>query len=81
MKVPRRVPLALVFAVAAAALAASVVLAQPKQKADVFKVAWIYPGQYNDGGWSTAHNDGRLMHADEEEIAREHRVQARRFRL
>ena len=24
-----------------------------------FKVAWIYPGPYNDGGWSTAHDPGR----------------------
>ena len=24
-----------------------------------FKVAWIYPGPYNDGGWSSAHDAGR----------------------
>jgi basic membrane protein A len=25
-----------------------------------FKVAWIYPGPHNDGGWAQAHDDGRL---------------------
>ena len=25
-----------------------------------FKVAWIYPGPHNDGGWSQAHDAGRL---------------------
>jgi basic membrane protein A and related proteins len=30
------------------------------QKAAPFKVAWIYVGPHNDGGWSQAHNDGRL---------------------
>jgi basic membrane protein A and related proteins len=25
-----------------------------------FKVAWIYVGPHNDGGWSQAHDDGRL---------------------
>src|SRR5207253_3893583 len=27
---------------------------------DVFKVAWIYVGPHNDGGWSQAHDAGRL---------------------
>jgi basic membrane protein A len=43
--------------VAALALAASVA-ARPK--ATPFKVAWIYPGPHNDGGWSQAHDAGRL---------------------
>jgi basic membrane protein A and related proteins len=30
------------------------------RKASPFKVAWIYPGPYNDGGWSQAHDAGRL---------------------
>ena len=30
------------------------------QKTDAFKVAWIYVGPHNDGGWSQAHDDGRL---------------------
>jgi basic membrane protein A len=43
--------------VAALALATSVA-ARPK--ATPFKVAWIYPGPHNDGGWSQAHDAGRL---------------------
>ena len=31
-----------------------------RQKASPFKVAWIYPGPHNDGGWSQAHEAGRL---------------------
>jgi basic membrane protein A and related proteins len=27
----------------------------------VFKAAWIYVGPHNDGGWSQAHDQGRLM--------------------
>jgi basic membrane protein A len=30
------------------------------QKATPFKVAWIYVGPHNDGGWSQAHNKGRI---------------------
>jgi basic membrane protein A len=37
--------------------------ANPVKQGKVFKVAWIYPGPYNDGGWSTAHNAGRLYAA------------------
>src|SRR5918912_1968340 len=29
-------------------------------KSDVFKAAWIYVGPHNDGGWSQAHDRGRL---------------------
>jgi basic membrane protein A len=29
-------------------------------KASAFKVAWIYVGPHNDGGWSQAHDNGRL---------------------
>jgi len=29
--------------------------------AEPLKVAWIYPGPHNDGGWSQAHDAGRLM--------------------
>jgi basic membrane protein A and related proteins len=29
-------------------------------KAAPYKVAWIYVGPHNDGGWSQAHNTGRL---------------------
>jgi basic membrane protein A and related proteins len=41
--------------VAALALATSV---SARQTA-AFKVAWIYPGPHNDGGWSQAHDAGR----------------------
>src|SRR5438105_13992426 len=30
------------------------------QQADAFKAAWIYVGPHNDGGWSQAHDAGRL---------------------
>jgi basic membrane protein A and related proteins len=30
------------------------------RSASPFKVAWIYVGPHNDGGWSQAHEDGRL---------------------
>jgi basic membrane protein A and related proteins len=42
-----------------AALTATLASAKPAKKQATFKVAWIYPGPYNDGGWSTAHDDGR----------------------
>src|SRR5581483_1345674 len=41
------------------AVTASLATAKPGKQTKVFKVAWIYPGPYNDGGWSTAHDDGR----------------------
>jgi basic membrane protein A len=31
-----------------------------RHAAGPFKVAFIYPGPHNDGGWSQAHEDGRL---------------------
>jgi basic membrane protein A and related proteins len=42
-----------------AALAASLASAKPGKADKAFKVAWIYPGPYNDGGWSSAHDAGR----------------------
>jgi basic membrane protein A len=41
------------------ALTASFASAKPARQQAAFKVAWIYPGPYNDGGWSTAHDLGR----------------------
>ena len=32
-----------------------------KPEKEPIKVAWIYPGPHNDGGWSQAHEDGRLL--------------------
>src|SRR5580765_67388 len=45
--------------IAGGAVAAGAV-AKPVRKADVFKAAWIYVGPHNDGGWSQAHDQGRL---------------------
>jgi basic membrane protein A len=49
-----------VVLVAGALASATAVTAKPGKKAAAFKVAWIYPGPFDDGGWSTAHNLGRL---------------------
>src|SRR6478735_8685527 len=40
---------------------AGLAAAKPGKKEAAFKVAWIYPGPHNDGGWSQAHDAGRLM--------------------
>jgi basic membrane protein A len=45
--------------VLAAAALAGLAAAKPGAGQAAFKVAWIYPGPFNDGGWSTAHDDGR----------------------
>jgi basic membrane protein A and related proteins len=39
---------------------AGLAAAKPAKKQAAFKVAWIYPGPHNDGGWSQAHDAGRL---------------------
>lgn len=49
--------LVLVLAATALALAAAV-SAKPEQAP--LKAAWIYVGPHNDGGWSQAHDNGRL---------------------
>ena len=60
MKNRRFMLVALVACLAlAAALAASLASAKPGKANKAFKVAWIYPGPYNDGGWSSAHDAGR----------------------
>jgi basic membrane protein A len=46
--------------VLAAAALTGLATATPGKKAAAFKVAWIYPGPHNDGGWSQAHDAGRL---------------------
>ena len=50
---------ALVIAAAAVALAVGTSPGTAKSSS-AFKVAWIYVGPHNDGGWSQAHEDGRL---------------------
>src|SRR2546425_2397897 len=39
---------------------AATAVAKPRKQSDVFKAAWIYVGPHNDGGWSQAHDQGRL---------------------
>ncbi|MGZ4376390.1 MAG: BMP family ABC transporter substrate-binding protein, partial [Gaiellaceae bacterium] len=51
------VALLLVVAAAVALVAAS---AGSAKHASAYKVAFIYVGPHNDGGWSQAHEDGRL---------------------
>src|SRR6478736_8967284 len=48
-----------VIAGAAAALAVGTSPGSAKSSA-TFKAAWIYVGPHNDGGWSQAHDQGRL---------------------
>jgi basic membrane lipoprotein Med (substrate-binding protein (PBP1-ABC) superfamily) len=48
-----------VTAAAAVALAVSTAPGSAKSNA-AFKAAWIYVGPHNDGGWSQAHDKGRL---------------------
>src|SRR5258708_28022477 len=52
---------ALVVAIAATAVVLAVGAAAGTAKSSAaYKVAWIYVGPHNDGGWSQAHDDGRL---------------------
>lgn len=55
----RIVALAVVMAAALAVLAVSATAGSAKSNG-AFKVAWIYVGPHNDGGWSQAHEQGRL---------------------
>jgi len=50
--------LVLVLAVVALVVAGA---GSAKPEKEPIKVAWIYPGPHNDGGWSQAHEDGRLL--------------------
>src|SRR5262245_25260985 len=59
----RRVAFVLPLALAGAlvlALGVSTGSARTKQQAAAFKAAFIYVGPHNDGGWSQAHDKGRL---------------------
>jgi basic membrane protein A and related proteins len=47
-------------AAAAALLAVGVTAGSAKPTAGAYKVAWIYVGPHKDGGWSQAHDNGRL---------------------
>jgi basic membrane protein A and related proteins len=48
-------------AAAFVALGASSGTAGTERHAAAFKAAWIYVGPHNDGGWSQAHDQGRLF--------------------
>ena len=50
---------ALALATAATAVLVTAGIGSAKHNS-VFKVAWIYVGPHNDGGWSQAHDEGRL---------------------
>jgi basic membrane protein A len=52
-------PLALAAALILA-LGVSTGSARTQKQAAAFKAAWIYVGPHNDGGWSQAHDKGRL---------------------
>jgi basic membrane protein A and related proteins len=50
----------IVVVIAAAALLAVGTSPGSARSAAAFKAAWIYVGPHNDGGWSQAHDQGRL---------------------
>jgi basic membrane protein A and related proteins len=56
----RRFTLALPLAVAGALVLALGVSTGSARQSATFKAAWIYVGPHNDGGWSQAHDKGRL---------------------
>ncbi len=52
---------AILVVLATVAVVASVVATSASAKSSgAFKAAWIYVGPHNDGGWSQAHDQGRL---------------------
>jgi basic membrane protein A and related proteins len=52
---------AVLVVIAATAVALTVgTAASPAKSNAAFKAAWIYVGPHNDGGWSQAHDQGRL---------------------
>ena len=55
----RRIVALVALAAALAMLAVGVTAGSAKSNG-AFKVAWIYVGPHNDGGWSQAHDAGRL---------------------
>jgi basic membrane protein A and related proteins len=54
-----KIALAALIATLAAVGALVAATAGSAKHSDVFKVAWIYVGPHNDGGWSQAHDAGR----------------------
>src|SRR6266571_2598184 len=60
MSKPRLIFCSLCLALGAALVLVATSLAGSGAKAAPFKAAWIYVGPHNDGGWSQAHDLGRL---------------------
>ena len=56
----RKLAFAVLLAAVAALVGATVGSASPTHSTAAYKVAWIYVGPHNDGGWSQAHDEGRL---------------------
>jgi basic membrane protein A len=56
----RRIALVALLLVVATAVALVAAAAGSAKHTSAFKVAFIYVGPHNDGGWSQAHEDGRL---------------------
>src|SRR5438552_19098160 len=54
-----KIALAALLLTIAAVVALVAATAGTAKRSDVFKVAWIYVGPHNDGGWSQAHDAGR----------------------
>src|SRR6059058_1736577 len=54
-----KIALAALLLTLAAVVALVAATAGTAKRSDVFKVAWIYVGPHNDGGWSQAHDAGR----------------------
>ena len=51
----------MLLAVAATALTVGVTSSAGSQAEPIIEAAWIYVGPHNDGGWSQAHDNGRLF--------------------
>ena len=52
---------AILLAISAVAVVGAVGTSPGSAKSNgAFKAAWIYVGPHNDGGWSQAHDQGRL---------------------
>jgi basic membrane protein A len=60
MRTKAALAISLLTAVAAVGVAASGASASSGTRTAAFKAAWIYVGPHNDGGWSQAHEQGRL---------------------
>ncbi|MDX6579992.1 MAG: basic rane protein, partial [Gaiellales bacterium] len=60
MRTKAALALSLVTAIVAVGVATNGASASSGKKTAVFKAAWIYVGPHNDGGWSQAHDAGRL---------------------